>query len=244
MKKLLITLRSKWPEYLLEILVLIIGIYGAFALDNWNDDRKSRMEEMSYYCKLLDDFEIDRKNIALRYAESQYKIEISKKLLLEIENEAKDKEYLINAYIQGLRTNAFIPSKTAITDITSSGNLNLLTNDALKNDLLRYYAELDNLLFQLELNRNKTLERAFAYENDLDFGFQYADYAMTSLGPEVLSVLPNVNWQTNKQHPIFRQFQDDLAFFVVMSEREKQHFNKILEVMQQPYEQLQIICSK
>jgi hypothetical protein len=244
MKRILTTLSQKWPEYLLEIFVLIIGIYGAFALDNWNDRRKAKMAEMTYYCKLLDDFEIDRKNIAMRYSESQYKIDISKKLLLEIEYEEKDKDYLINTYIQGLRTNAFVPSKTAITDITSSGNLNLLTDDVLKNDLLRYYAELDNLLFQLELNRNKTLDRAFAYDNDLDLGFQYADYAKEAFGPEVMNTLPKVDWQANKEHPIFRQFQDDLAFFVVMSEREKQHFSKILEVMEKPYDRLKKICNQ
>lgn len=243
MKRILSTLSQKWSEYLLEVLVLIIGIYGAFALDNWNEARKEKISEKAYYLKLLDDLELDRINIQNRYKEAQLKIETSKRLLLDLNNGDKDKPYLINTYIKALRTNAFIPSKSAITDLTSSGNLNLLKNDSLKIQIIRYYAELDNWLFQLELNRSETLDRAFSYADDIQLGFQYADYVRSSLGEEVFATLPVDNWHLNKNHPVYRQFQNDLLMFLTMSEREKQHFDKILEIMELPYQHLKQICN-
>ncbi len=35
MKRILHLLKEKWPEYLIEILVLIIGIWAAFELSNY-----------------------------------------------------------------------------------------------------------------------------------------------------------------------------------------------------------------
>ncbi len=59
MKKLLDTLSEKWPEYLLEILVLIIGIFGAFELDSWNEARKERRLETKYLKSINADLQSD-----------------------------------------------------------------------------------------------------------------------------------------------------------------------------------------
>jgi len=59
MKRILSTLKEKWPEYLLEILVLIIGIYGAFGLENWKENLKVRNEFEVQICLLLEELDQD-----------------------------------------------------------------------------------------------------------------------------------------------------------------------------------------
>ncbi len=226
-----------------EIVLVVIGILIALSINNWNENRKNKLTESEYYCKLLADFELDRQNIAVLYEESEHKIEISKRLLLELNNKNKDKSYLLNNYLQGLRTNAFVASKVAMTDIVSSGKLNLLTNDSLKNDLLRYYGELDKLLYQLEINQSKSIERVFLYDDHLQFGGQYFEYVEKSLGKEILKTLPVSNWHLDSESKYYKQFQNDLVFFVTMSEREKQHFDNILKAMESTYNQLKRECN-
>lgn len=226
-----------------EILLVVVGILIALYINNWNENRKNRVEESEYYCKLLEDFEIDRQSINELFIESENKIIVSKGLLLDLDSKDKDKSYLLNNYLKGLRTNIFVPSKATFTDLISSGKLNLLTNDTIKNNLIRYYGELDKLLYQLEINNSISLGRVFLYDDNTQFGTQYFDYVSKSLGNEILETLPTNDWHLNSQSKYYRQFQNDLVIFVTMSEREKQHFENILKEMESIYSQLKRSCN-
>jgi hypothetical protein len=60
MKKIIETLKHKWPEFLLEILVIVIGILGAYTLNNWNEHRKDKVVETKALHDLLQEFKTNK----------------------------------------------------------------------------------------------------------------------------------------------------------------------------------------
>lgn len=63
MKRILNTLSKKWPEYILEILVITIGIFGAFALNNWNENRKTANAASSILENLSEEFQQNQREL-------------------------------------------------------------------------------------------------------------------------------------------------------------------------------------
>ena len=59
MKKIIEHLKSDWYKYLLEIIVIMMGILGAFALNNWNEERKMREEGKQYVIEIYTDLKND-----------------------------------------------------------------------------------------------------------------------------------------------------------------------------------------
>jgi hypothetical protein len=61
MKRIFVVFRAKWPEYILEMLVLILGIYGAFFLERWNERRTTNAFAEATLQRILVNLRTDRK---------------------------------------------------------------------------------------------------------------------------------------------------------------------------------------
>lgn len=230
---------GKYFKYAIgEIVLVVIGILIALQINNWNENRKDRIAEADYYCRILDDFELNEKLIDETTKLTTNKIKLCKELILDLNKIPNDRSTILNNFVVALRQDVFVPSNIAFEDITSSGQLKLLTDLKLKNRLVQHSTFLNNILSLLKENRNEIIHRMGDFELISEFGFQDIDYLKRELDKEHIDLLPKNNWTNDPNNPIFLKFQDNLVLFIALLIRQKQHLSNLKKEMQEPIELL------
>ena len=140
--KIFAHLRSEWFHYGFETLAVIVGILVAFALDNWNESRKEEALEIRYLNGLKADLASDTAYYKRRIADSEgvirdnsYHIQKMYQDQRSLE-EARDLLSMVNWNSEQLTT-----QNSTYIDLTNSGSLNLIGNQALKEQVINYYRE-------------------------------------------------------------------------------------------------------
>ena len=238
---------NKFGKYLIyaigEIILVVIGILIALQINNQNEFKKQNKLEVGYYCKIKEDFEVDKKIIAKIIKDIDKRVIICKRLLLNLHSTPNDKTIILNDYLPAVRSDRFYPSKSAITDIISSGKLSILKNEELKESLLLYYSDMDNYHYIISENQKEIMDRIFMYDNVVDMGAHQTFYSEV-FGKELMDILPNVNWQRDKNNPIFKKFEEHIVMATIVSTREKQVLEEINSKLEPILNSLTKECSK
>ena len=145
MKRILSILKEKWPEYILEILVITIGILGAYALNSWNEQNKAKTLEKEYVFRLIEDlakdtsiFNNELRNTQIRFEESRLLYEIvtaEKPIIRDTAN------FLLSIQTIG-RTNKPVIHMDTFEDLISTGNASIIQDKTLFNATSSYYSNI------------------------------------------------------------------------------------------------------
>jgi hypothetical protein len=138
MKRILSILKDKWPEYFLEILVLIIGIYGAFELSNYGETRTRKNTELEILKSCKTELVADLAEIKWNMEELQKSQKAFEVILQVLENDGSYHDSLSSHFNYTLLPMHFVHSTSSFETAKSRG-LDIISNTDLRIKLISLY---------------------------------------------------------------------------------------------------------
>ena len=151
-----------------EILLVMIGILLAIQVNTWNENRKNKNEELKYLNSFLSDLTVDSLNYDRMSRYMSRVVEVNNSILSKFRDNAPIVEQY---YKDAFRTFTIPPVKgqnSTFNEMQSSGKLNLIKNDSLKNKILHYYSERDFIRKVEALNNDIVTQLPISYKIDLN----------------------------------------------------------------------------
>ncbi len=229
MKKIIKTLKRKWAEYLLEIIVIVIGILIAFALNNWNEERKTKNLEKAYLVSFLDDLKADKFYYKSQMAAVDTLLGGYSKFIEELYLPQNSRE----EFLKLMKYIDFPPGELNINnatydEIVNASQLNIFTNSEVKNGIINLYRNIDKLNNHIkdydgvtrmnladlnrELNILKSLERLREYLPwKKEYMFKNIDWDyVNELSSDNFLMLENTVGMYYNKHTLVKRYIENL----------------------------------
>jgi hypothetical protein len=128
----------KYTRYAIgEIVLVVIGILIALSINNWNEKRISRNKEVKYFEGIKSDLLADIISLDNHLKTRANKIESARDIIEHIEGKPIDDYVELNNKIFDIVASShFKETNITFDELKSSGNLNIISNDFIKNTLL------------------------------------------------------------------------------------------------------------
>jgi len=153
----------QWPAFFTELVLIVVGILIALAIDGWMQDRQDNRTEIAYLHLLVEDLgQIE--GTLQQFADFETaNMEIAAAVYNAIESymlpaDAGDLQKQLAAL--GARRTLQIVS-AAYTDLTSTGNLALISNPELRGQIVRYFAEAERVALVIEKNNTAFIDGTY-----------------------------------------------------------------------------------
>ena len=160
--------KQKFSKYLIyalgEIILVVIGILIALAIDNSNQNRINNDNEQTYLLGLEQEFKMSKAKLTELIAVNQTNYLGSKQILTYILNtqsaptEGEFSRLLYNTFSKDIRFN---PNNSLLQEMINSGNLKNLSDPELRKKLTNWIATLEDISRQendLSVQREKVLD--------------------------------------------------------------------------------------
>ncbi|WP_232623054.1 DUF6090 family protein [Pareuzebyella sediminis] len=225
---------NKFTKYLLyalgEILLVVIGILIALAINNGNQNRINKKNEQLYLIGLKEEFATSKTKLKELIAINRNNLMGATRILSyvmeknELPNEIEFSELLYHTFSSDI---AFNPNNSLLTEIISSGNLKNISDPDLRIQLTNWLSTLEDISRQesdLTLQREKVLDLFRTDEYSLNTIFQQAGVNKSLNLPEKHQKMSNLNLLKSTE------FENKILLFISATyATENAHYDPLME---------------
>jgi hypothetical protein len=165
---------SKYFKYAIgEIVLVVIGILIALQINDWNETRKYKKQEIQYLSRLIS----ENKQDLITFSNKIDALEKGKESIVNFSEALKsstcsDSTLILRAndfFKYGSIYPVFTSSTSTFDDLSSTGNLQIIKNTNLRDSIVNHYAKhkLVKEWIQVATNWALPLDAPFTYENDI-----------------------------------------------------------------------------
>ncbi|MFD2202701.1 DUF6090 family protein [Shivajiella indica] len=139
-----------------EIVLVVIGILIALSINTWNENRKLDQQEKSYLNRLIQ----ENKSDVLTFAAEIERLENNNQKITNLSNAFKDSDSSDSLLIQsasefmiyGSLYPRFNPSISTYEDLSSTGNLGIIKDTGLRDQIVTHYQSYQAVEWDYKIN--------------------------------------------------------------------------------------------
>jgi hypothetical protein len=164
--------RGNWSTVILELVVVVVGLFLAFQLDRWYESQRSKSDLQAHLVSLTEDFTENETRLISAISMGKQEMEAAITLRAEIRKDSPDLS--VSELNQLISRTSSLPTFQAVDlayrNLISSGTLADLLSSDLKKELADFYAahELTKLIQNTQELQHVTIWQPYALDN-LDY---------------------------------------------------------------------------
>jgi len=228
-----------------EIVLVVIGILLALQINGWNEARKDRELEETYYCKLLEDLNLDVALMEALTRDNQQRIERTNDMLVAIQAPRTDVRKLMAAMrgATARTTYTFRVNKAAFEDLKSGGHLSLL-DAGIKDQLVQYYNTMEGFADVVDVNSDASVNLYYhADRNFVDLGWQYLPMLRKELDSTRVD-LARLDDPGFPSKEVRKQLTSDAVFYLGTNSRKKELYDLMMAEITRMQTMLRARCKR
>lgn len=202
--------------------------------------------EQSYYCKILEDINQDVLQIEKHILENGNRIKNNNDLLQLLQKKFPDPSKMVNILRRSITKTGsiFKPSKAAFDDLKSSGNLKIIKDQEIKDELINYYSTMESYIDVIFVNSHYTVETYYnSNKNFADLGWQNIDYVKAEIDASMIDI-EALNISPYPPPKLRKQLISDAIFYLTTNSRKKRLYAELAEQVYKMQERMSDKCKQ